>query len=651
MRIIFILLFCLNLFPSIEGIVVDQREKPLSKVKVQLKNGSSTITDEEGKFSFPLEEGTYEILILGEVHKINFKNFPVKIVIKTFFEEVSIEPPGAISSHIPDIILKIPKVTISENLTFIPNVSLNGLGGAFQTISISGMAKQRVQIEVMGYKIEGLRRAGTDFGTFIPYLFNSLNLYEAGLGFTHGSNAMGGTLDFQMRQNFEKNLEFNFSFGTNNKSKSFTSNFSKENLELFAGFEEADYYWDGSGEKHPGYFKRGNIAGSYKIEGENTLNFLDFIFTQGKDIGKPFLSSDKTDYPENNLHLFGLRGFYKNLNYQFGTYYQDLETVTTKERSFFKNLNIQGKVYYLKENYSFGFETNSCPKFYASNKLTSGFYEPLKDGEKYDLSIFSSYEKYLALGIKFFGGLRLNYFHTSNLDKEKEETIPGFFLKISKEGDLNFDFSFYNLYRFPSIEELFYSGMTARGYVQGNEKLKPEKGYGISFQGRKKFQKSQVGINISYKDAKNYIERYKVSKDLYSYKNTEEVEIFSGGIYFQNELFFANLSLSKGKNKKTNEDIDDQKPISLNSGIMKKIGKFEPYFYFTFSDKLKNPGPNELERDKYLLFNLGTNYYFNEKIYFFFKVENITDETYTPQGDEKAVPQMGRSYLFGIYLK
>lgn len=649
---IFLLIFCTNLFSSIEGILIDQKGKPLPDIKVELnKEGLVSFTDGEGKFTFPGEMGSYEIIVLGQVYKINFKDYPVKIVIKTFGEMVIIEPPGSTFSYVPEKIMEIPKMTLSENLIYIPKIHLNGLGGVFQTISISGMAKQRIQVEVMGYKIEGLRRAGTDFGTFHPDLFDSLNLYETGLGFTHGSNAMGGTVDFQFKQYFEENLSFNFSYGTNNKSKSFSTRYSNEKLSIFSGFGEADFYQDGSGKNQPGYFKRGNLLGTYKLEGEESQNFIDFIFTKGWDIGKPFLSDDKTDYPRNNLHLLGFRGTYKNLNYQFGTYYQDLETTTTKERSFFKNLNIQGKIYYFKGKYSFGFETNSHPLFYANNKLSTGSFEPLKDGKKYDFSYFSSYENYLNSNFKFFAGLRFNYFKASNLNKEKEETIPGIFLKFSKEGNTNYDFSLYNIYRFPSIEELFYSGLTARGYVQGNEKLKSEKGYGVSFQLKRKFNEGELGFSVSYKNAKNFIERYKVSKDLYSYRNTDEVEIYSGDIYFQEEIFFANLSFSKGKNKETGGDIDDQKPLSINAGFFKRFNKLEPFLFFTLSDKLKNPGPNELERDKYFILNLGTNFYIKEDIYLSFKVENLTDEYYTPQGDNKAVPQMGRNFILSFLIK
>lgn len=643
--------FCLNLFSSIEGILVDQRGKPLTGIEVQIKDGPSTITDEEGKFSFPLEEGVYELVILNGIYKVNFKGIPVKVIVKTFGEEVIIEPPGATSSYVPDKIMEIPKATLSENLTLIPDIHLNGLGGAFQTVSISGMAKQRVQIEVMGYKIEGLRRAGTDFGTFHPDLFTSLNLYQTGLGFTHGSNAMGAAVDFEFPQIFKENLGAHFSYGTNNKNKSISTLYSNEKLNLFTGYQEADYYWDGAGEKQMGYFKRVNLVGTCKLEGKESINFFDFIFTRGWDIGKPFLSSDKTDYPENNLHILGLRGSYRNFNYQFGTYYQDLETTTTKERSFFKSLNIQGKLFYFKDNYSFGFETSSYPLYYANNRLSTGFYEPLEDASKYDLSLFSSYENYLIKSFKIFAGFRFNYFYAENIDKEKEAKIPGLFFKISKEGNLNYDFSIYNIYRFPSIEELFYTGMTARGYVVGNDKLKSEKGYGISFQLRKKFNEIEAGLNISYKDAKNYIERYKVSKDLYSYKNTDEVEIFSGSLYFQGKFYFLNLSSSRGENKKTGEDIDDQKPLSLNAGFFKKFQKFEPFLFFTLAEDLKNPGPNEIKRDGYFVLNLGFNFFLGEGIYLSFKIENLTDELYIPQGDEKAVPQMGRNFFFGLYLR
>lgn len=650
-KYLLILFFSLNLFPSVEGIVLDQFGKPISNLKIELKEKNLiTKTDENGKFKFEIEAGKYEIIILGQKYQLNFRNSPVEIFIRTFEEEVIIEPPGTVLSHFPENIMQIPSSSISEMLVFGPNIQLNGLGGAFQTISIGGMAKQRIQIEVMGYKIEGLRRAGTDFGTFHPDLFRGLNLYEMGIGFTHGSKAMGGTIDFELPSFYENKIETNFAYGTNNKSKSVSLNYGSENYLIFSGYQDANLYWDGDGEKQTGYFKRANLYGSYKIRGDQGTTFLDILLTNGWDIGKPFLSSDKTEYPENNFHLIGLRGNHKNINYQIGTYYQDLETTTSQERSFFKSINIQGKLFYAKGNYSFGFETNSFPEFYANNQFSSAHSEPLKNAYKIDTSIFSSYEKSFSPSLKFFSGLRINYFKAGDSNSQKDDLMPGIFLKISREGNLCYDLSLYNIYRFPSIEELFYSGLTARGYVQGNEKLKPEKGYGISFQLKKNFKEREVGISFSYKDAKNYIERYKISSKLYSYKNTDEVEIFSGSLFAQSKYYFANLSYSNGENKKTGSSIDDLKPLSLNFGFIKKINNFQPFLLFTLSDELKDPGPNELERESYFVLSTGINYYYNDFI-FSIKGENLFDKSYIPQGDEKAVPQMGRNFLLSINYK
>ncbi len=643
---------CTYLFSSIEGVVLNQKNEPVPNLEVLLKEkGLKSITDADGKFSFPVEEGIYEIIILNETHKINFKAKTAKIFIKTFGEEILIEPPGAMPSFIPEFILNQPKTSIAENLTTLPDISLNGLGGAFQTVSIGGMAKQRVQIEVNGYKIEGLRRAGTDFGTYHPDLFKSLNLYEVGLGFTHGSNAMGGTIDFELPLEYKEVLSTAITYGTNDKNKSVSVFLSNKNFNFFSGYQEAGQYWDGNGDRQDGYYKRANIYSSFKFGGEENLNILDILLTNGWDIGKPFLSSDKTEYPENNLHLIGLRGYYKNLQYQFGTYYQDLETKTTKERSFFKSINLQGKLFYKKENYSLGFELNSYPKFYASNELSTGHNQPLKDADKYDASIFASYELNMSSKFKLFSGLRLNYFTSSSSEKKKDETIPGVFLRISSLTKYKFDFSVFNIYRFPSIEELFYTGMTARGYVQGNEKLKSEKGMGASFQLRKSIKENEIGLSVTYKNAKNYIERYKVSKDLYSYKNTDEVEIWQGTIYFDGGFYFANLSFSSGKNKETNEPIDDQKPLSLNFGFMKMIGNFEPFLNFSYVDELSEPGPNEIERDDYFIINAGLNLYSINDFVFSLKCENILDENYIPQGDEKAIPQIGRNFILSIIYK
>ncbi len=640
---------CINLFGDIGGFIINQRGNPVQNVEVKLKEKEMvTSTKENGEFFFQVEKGIYELIILNQSFKIDFtkENF-VKIFIKTFEEEIFVEPPGILPENIPKKVLEIPKgQSYAEILPLLPNIYLNGLGGAFQTVSIGGMAKNRIQMEVNGLRVEGLRRAGTDLGTFHSEIFEGLNLYEVGLGFTHGSSAMGGTLDFSLRESFKEFLKTSLSFSSNNEKFSVSTKKGSKNYFLFAGYEEANSYKDGKGVRQDGFFKRGNLYGAYKFQGKNSINYVDLLLTKGWDIGKPFLSEEKTTYPKNNLDLLGFRGFYKNLSYQFGLIYQDLETKTTKEKSYLKSSSFQGKGYYSKGNLSFGLEFYSILDMDAENFLSTGFYKPLKNAKKYDTSLISSYETNFEK-YKFFTGLRYNYFYSSNNVKEKKDTIPSFFLMVSKEGFFNYSLSFYNLYRFPSIEELFYSGMTARGYVQGNEKLKTEEGLGATLKIQKRIKDKDFAFLISYKKVDNFIERYKVSKDLYSYRNTEKVKIWEYVFSYQNNFSFLNFSISKGEDKKTGAPIDDQKPLTINGGFYKKIKRFEPFIFLTWGDRNSNPGPNEVERQNYFVLNLGSNYELN-KLNLYVKIENLFDAAYTPQGDNKAVPQMGRNFIFGI---
>ncbi len=648
--LLFLPFFCINLFGGIGGFILNQRGNPVQNVEVKLKEKEMvTFTKENGEFSFQVEKGVYELIILNQSFKVDFtkENF-IKILIKTFEEEIFVEPPGSIFENIPKRVLRIPKgQSYAETLPLLPNIYLNGLGGAFQTVSIGGMAKNRIQMEVNGLRIEGLRRAGTDLGTFHSEIFEGLNLFELGLGFTHGSSAMGGTLDFSLLENFEDFLKTSLSISTNNEKFSVFTKKGSKNYFLFAGYEEANSYEDGGGVKQDGFFKRGNLYGAYKFQGKNSINYIDLLLTKGWDIGKPFLSEEKTTYPKNNLNLLGFRGFYKDLSYQVGLIYQDLETKTTKEKSYLKSSSFQGKGYYSKGNLSFGLEFYFVPDMDAENYLITGFNKPLKDAKKLDTSLISSYEINFKKRYKFFTGLRYNYFYSSNREKEKKENISSFFVMVSKEGFFNSSLSLYNIYRFPSLEELFYSGMTARGYVQGNEKLKTEKGLGATLKIQKRIKDKDFAFLISYKEVNNFIEKYKVSKDLYSYRNTEKVKIWEYVFSYQNTFSFLNFSLSKGKDKKTGAPIDDQKPLTINGGFYKRLKRFEPFIFFTWGDRYSNPGPNEVERESYFVLNLGSNYEL-DKLNLYFKIENFFDDTYTPQGDNKAVPQMGRNFIFGI---
>ena len=315
------------LLAGVSGILIDPSGAPVPGVEIRVVGqDGSAVTDAQGAFALDLAPGAYRLEILNHAVAAVFKEgSPASVRIPFFTERVIVEPPTAEGTEVSKAELTdAPGASLTDKLAAQPGLALNGLGGATQSVSIGGMAKHRVRMELNGYRIEGDRRAGGDFATLIPSLVDGVNIFKGGTGLTHGSEAIGGVVDADLPRpaSVERPVEVSTGTGDNNDERHILAKLTRPGAVLALGYEKAGDFEDGDGNELPGHFTRYNLSTTLKRGDGDSQRFYDLFFSRGEDLGKPQDTTRPTEYPENTIGILGTRGFTGAWRYQAGLIYQ-----------------------------------------------------------------------------------------------------------------------------------------------------------------------------------------------------------------------------------------------------------------------------------------------------------------------------------------
>jgi iron complex outermembrane receptor protein len=207
-------------------------------------------------------------------------------------------------------------------------------------------------------------------------------------------------------------------------------------------------------------------------------------------------------------------------------------------------------------------------------------------------------------------------------------------------------------FRFPSISELFYTGLTGRGTVFGNPDLTPEKSLNFDLGFRYLYENFYVSLYGFSNSLGDMIQKFgEMEEEEYFYRNLTSGRIYGleGEFYFflmKNVELFINFHHMVGKEKETDAALN-----YIPSSRLTFWGKYSPGKFWieprvTLSSAVKNPGPLEIATDRYVLFDTILGFKFNNNLTLVAIAQNILDETYRASADEQGVDAPGRGFVF-----
>jgi outer membrane receptor protein involved in Fe transport len=428
--------------------------------------------------------------------------------------------------------------------------------------------------------------------------------------------------------------------------------------------------------------------------GDNSQFYLTFLNYWGVDIGKPGPEARLKPrwYPKERNTIFTMGYKIQNTLYLDtlnASFYFLLPMLETRKDNLRESLTVEKRSLAKIEGRNFGFKVRGGKRLGETHTLNFGFdffgrrgvndsntewifddfgnitekteETSLLDGRRNNFGLYIDDKIRISPSVTMNLGARFDYINTSNFTHSSNKISKsdqsftayiGSIFQVTKNFSLlaNLGRSF----RFPTISELFYTGLTGRGTAFGNVDLKPERSVNVDFGFRyfhEKFYASIYGFRNSVSDL---IQKYSLAgEDEYYYRNLTQGHItgIEGEFYFSvidNCELFINFHHMVGKEKNTDASLNYVPASRITFWTKFSPGKFWAEPKITFAAPKKDPGPLEIEIKGYTLLDAIFGYEFNQNLTLLAIAQNVLNKTYRLSADEKGVDAPGRGLVFKI---
>ena len=588
---------------------------------------------------------------------------------------------------------------VAAGLKDLPGVSELGSGGFSLVPSIRGLARRRVLLMIDNARLSSDRRTGPSASFISPEDVGRIEVLRSPSSVFYGSDAMGGVVHILTREAEVKEGikgRINAKYGTNNQEKgigfSLSGRKSDFGYALSAQGVDGANYVSPSGTILQSQFRQGSILGKTSYQNEKREIGGSFLLARGRDIGKPNTDSatKPTWYPHENQNLVQFewreKEFWNGGDLSFN-FYLNPNFLETKSETI---ADLKTKESYSKtQSTDFGVQLSADKRLAASVRLTGGanvygrsdaqalntdkyfdaqgnvirtFEEtPYTNGKRDDVGFFISADYDGVRNLDLVGGIRLDFLYSRahpggqpDPVKTKEEALTGFLAASVKVVEKVVWFANVSrAFRAPDLNELYYTGITGRGFIIANPDLTPESSVNLETGVKVIDKRFFAGVYAFHYEIKGMIERFLVQPKVYTYGNIEKGRI--QGLEMEIEYFpwrwldvFGNIELIDGKSKETGDPLNDIPPQRLFLGTRVWAGRFSFEVNGTWQQKKDDPGPAEISIPEAHYVNLKASYFFAPSANIYFVLSNLFNEAYLARPDPESVEEPGRDLLFGI---
>jgi len=566
-----------------------------------------------------------------------------------------------------------PPQALTDLVSVAPAVSENGQGGLFQNISIRGVSRQRVRHMISGVRITDERRAGPSSSFVDPLLMGSVEVLRGPATTFHGSGALGGTIQVRPRRFEDETVQAGWA--GEGDERFLMAGAGGEHWSIGVARREQDNAEAADGTKLNTHFEQTSAVLLFDWGHKKKRNYsMLFVPSRADDIGKS--NSDfpvrVTNYPEEAHDILEFSVVDKD-GWSLRTYVHDrnLETRVTDPLQLGEVVSDStefGAGWQLGSDLAdttsimWGFDVFGRTNVDSNETLTVldplnpsvTRSRPLDDGRETEWGGFAVIG-WKGGGADWQGGLRVSHQVQGNtgdtsLDRSALNGFLGVTKPIGETWELRAAAS--SGERFPSLGELFFTGITGRGEVFGNSLLDPERAlnteFGVVYKGSRIIMSSVVFRN----DIDDYIERVEFAPDMLTFVN-----LTSGGI---EGLELSGISpvgahwlLSFGGHLLEGRASDgtplaDVPPHEVWLETRFNRGKFRANARLAHRAMKDDPGSGENAIPSVELLSLSGRYQATPKWAFYAGLRNGFDELYFRSADNKAPPATGRTFSAGL---
>jgi len=592
---------------------------------------------------------------------------------------------------------------LTEALGQTIGVAPLGTGGFSMVPSIRGLARNRILILIDNARITSDRRTGPNASFISPEDIDRIEVLRSPSSIFYGSDAIGGVVHIFTKSAGHDGIHgsVHAGYGTNNANAEYGLSVAggKGPFSFYVSGQNnnADNYESPDGVIGQSQYGQAGFFGRAAYETKARRIDLSFLLARGTDIGKAAnnAATKPTWYPRENQNLAQLHWTEKNvaggeLNFMAYANPNYLETRTNTISGYIAG---ESDGYVSKEGYAKTESTEygaqlSYSKHLAGNfRLTGGVdlfgranagainnevsynafgvitktvnETPFTDGKRRDLGFYISADYAGIKNVDLIAGVRYDSIAQSanpgggtETQESNVDAVTGFFgvsYQLTDRWTVFANLS--RAYRTPGLSELFYSGITGRGFIIAKPDLVPEMSLngdiGVRYVGKRFF----IGLYGFLYQIDDLIDRYLVAEKTYAYLNVEDVRI--KGVELEMEYYpfsgwkiFGNCYVMDGESRATGDPINDIPPFRLQLGSRFQWRNISIEVSGLHQGEKENPGAAEIAIPAYSYVQARIGYDFRS-VGFFALVKNALNEAFIGRPDPDGVYEPGRNIIFG----
>lgn len=203
-------------------------------------------------------------------------------------------------------------------------------------------------------------------------------------------------------------------------------------------------------------------------------------------------------------------------------------------------------------------------------------------------------------------------------------------------------------YRFATLEERFYAGVTAQGEVVGNPNLASEHSFGVDLGHAWRAGDWGAEVHVWRNDVDDLIQLVDLAPDVNGYANVGEAELYGaeaalGWTPAAGLDLRASAALVRGKDQRRGEPLYGVPPVTAELEAKYRVAGFTFGARYSHRWRMDRPGFEEVERDAIDVVDADLRYRIHPSLDLQLYVRNLFDEDYFATADELSTFAQERS--------
>jgi iron complex outermembrane receptor protein len=553
-------------------------------------------------------------------------------------------------------------------ITRVPGVGATGQNGIFETFSIRGSGANNVGILYAGMPLTAQRRAGVPVSFVEPSLLGEVAVARGPAVVHYGPGALGGAVSVEPRW-----------FSTPYASASFMSGgdeyvlaggFGSDSFSIGAAQHSANDTQAANGTPLHTQFDRASAVVQYRTQIDDLE--LDAMLSPSRteDIGKSnsrFPARD-TIYPHDDHTVGRVRVRHAN-GFEASVQGHDQSLRTWNRRPGFadtfadvQSLDLGATVQQTFEAGDFvhnvGVEflgRRNVDAFDASTSIDNRRYT-LRDARENGWSLFAISDWAVAPEVALEFGARHSTIDQkqagAQLDDGDTAVTAGAVWTLDEAHRLSLNIA--TGYRFATLEERFFSGVTAQGEVVGNPDLGSESSFGIDLGHAWTGTEWHSEVHLWRTKVDDLIQLTSVTPGINGFENVSEARLWGAEAllgWTPTEAFSLRTSVAvvRSKDLRTGNPLFGSPPVTADIEARHRFGDaFSLAARYMHRWEMDRPGFEEVARDAVDLVDAEFDYDLGGGLGVGVYVQNLFDENYFATAD--ALSALAPERSFGLHL-